>query len=95
MYAGSPGSVQPQSPYRHALQHSPPDQVGGMQQMASSPHQAVGQNHPTAYSPYTGMTKAVQNTTGYPTSKMHTWNVTHFFKFWYYLGNHSIIPPIL
>ena len=66
LYAGSPGAVQPQSPYRHALQHSPPDHMGTVRQMASSPHQTAVQNQPTAYPPYAGITQAVHSTTGQP-----------------------------
>lgn len=66
MYAGSPGALQPHSPYRHAaLQQSPPDQVGP-HQMASSPHQFAVQNPTAPYSPYSGTTQAAHNSAGQP-----------------------------
>lgn len=66
LYAGSPGSAQPQSPYQQALQHSPSDHVGRVHQMTSGPHQVTIQNRPTAYSQYTGMITAVQPNIGNP-----------------------------
>ena len=67
MYAGSPGSIQPQSPYRHALQHSPPDHVGVVRQMALSPHQMTVQNQSAGYLPYGGMTQGGQSSNAQPT----------------------------
>ena len=69
--AGSPGTVQPQSPYRHALQHSPPDNAGSVRQMTPSPRQTAVQNQTTVYSPYTGVPKAVHNTPGHSVGKIH------------------------
>ncbi|XP_078354070.1 nipped-B-like protein isoform X1 [Oculina patagonica] len=65
MYAGSPGALQPQSPYRHAaLQQSPPDQAGP-RQMASSPHQFPVQNHAVPYSPYSGTPQGAHSSAGH------------------------------
>lgn len=69
MYAGSPGSIQPQSPYRHALQHSPPDHVGVVRQMALSPHQMTVQNQSAGYLPYSGMTQGGQSSNAQPTAE--------------------------
>lgn len=67
MCAGSPRSIQPQSPYRHALQHSPPDHVGVMRHMASSPHQVALQNQSSGYpSQYSGMVPGVQSSSEQP-----------------------------
>ncbi|KAJ7372541.1 hypothetical protein OS493_019050 [Desmophyllum pertusum] len=68
LYAGSPGALQPHSPYRHAaLQHSPPDQVGGPRQMASSPRTFAVQNHAApGYPPYSGTTQVAHSSPGHP-----------------------------
>lgn len=67
LYAGSPGSAQPQSPYQQALQHSPSDHVNRVHQMASSQHQvAIQSRSPVACSSYSGRMSTAQQNTGIP-----------------------------
>ena len=65
LYAGSPGALQPHSPYQRTTpQHSPPDQGASPHQMASSPHQFAVQNHIAPYSPYCGTAQGSHSSTG-------------------------------
>ncbi|KAK2556654.1 Nipped-B-like protein B [Acropora cervicornis] len=67
LYAGSPGSAQPQSPYQQALQHSPSDHVNRVHQMASSQHQvAIQSRSPVACSSYSGRMSTAQQNSGNP-----------------------------
>ena len=67
LYAGSPGALQAQSPYRHAtLQQNSPDHVAGLHQMPSSPRTFTAQSHPTQYPQYSGTTQGSHSSTAQP-----------------------------